>query len=138
MTEEDEFDYRKALILPVNSKGELFIQDRRGHKKPDWGYFGGGMEEGETPLETVIRESKEELCLDLKEEDLIYLGPSVTNWDGTKIIRHIYLYHTDQPEFEVKEGKAGHWFSFDEVNDHLEKEDLFDEVRVLIKSNPKG
>ncbi|HLA25570.1 MAG TPA: hypothetical protein VJ028_00210 [Patescibacteria group bacterium] len=38
------FDGRKALIVPVNSKRQILIQDRRGYKKPDWGYFGGGIE----------------------------------------------------------------------------------------------
>ena len=37
------FDGRKALIVPVNSKRQILIQDRRGYKKPDWGYFGGGI-----------------------------------------------------------------------------------------------
>ena len=66
----DKFGYykfRKALLVPVNSKGEVLIQDRSGHKPPPWGYFGGGIEVGETPIVAVIREAKEELDLTLKE-----------------------------------------------------------------------
>jgi predicted alpha/beta hydrolase family esterase len=44
LEETIKYDARKALIVPINSKRQLFIQDRRGHKPPDWGYFGGEIE----------------------------------------------------------------------------------------------
>jgi 8-oxo-dGTP pyrophosphatase MutT (NUDIX family) len=128
MEEDKKYDVRKALLLPLNSRNQLFIQDRRGHKKPDWGYFGGGIEEGETPLQAVIRESKEELCIDIQENDLIPLGTSITDWDGKSIIRYLYLYPTDQVEFDVREGKGGHWFSFQEARERMDHKDAFDEV----------
>lgn len=127
------YDARKALILPINSEGKIFIQDRRGHKKPDWGYFGGGMEGDETPLETVIRESREELTIDITEQDLTYLGISETEWEGTKIIRYMYLYSTNQEEFDVREGKGGHWMTFAKVRELLDDKDRFDEVVVRIQ-----
>lgn len=117
----------KSLLLPVNLKKELFIQDRRGHKKPNWGYFGGGMEDGETPLETVIRESREELCLNLEEKDLIYLGTSTTDWGGV-IVRHLYLYFTEQIQFDVREGKGGVWLSFDKARERFDDKDRFGDV----------
>jgi len=72
------FDNRKSLIVPINSKQQIFIQDRRGFKKPDWGYFGGEIEENETPIEAVIRETKEELDIDIQPNELKYLGTSTT------------------------------------------------------------
>lgn len=123
-----DFDRRKALILPMNSKGEYFIQDRRGFKKPDWGYFGGEIEEGETPLEAVIRETEEELSIKLVENDLVYLGTLETDWDGVKIIRYFHLYRTDQEEFDVQEGAGGYWLSFGEVLERLDKKDHFKDV----------
>lgn len=133
MEETDTFDVKKALILPFNSKRELLIQDRRGFKKPDWGFFGGSIEEDETPLEAVIRETQEELTVDLQESDLIYLGTSITDWDGVHIIRYLYLYSTEQVEFDVREGKGGHWLSFDEVRKRLEDPDRFDQVVAKIQ-----
>lgn len=130
-------EIRKALLLPLNSKSQLFIQDRRGHKKPDWGYFGGSIEAGETPLEAVIRESKEELCIDLTESDLIYLGESTTDWDGTINIRHLYLYLTEQESFDVREGRGGYWLSFDEVRERMTDKDRFDEVATRITTKLK-
>jgi predicted alpha/beta hydrolase family esterase/8-oxo-dGTP pyrophosphatase MutT (NUDIX family) len=123
-----EFDNRKALIIPINSDKQIFIQDRRGHKKPDWGYFGGEIEEGETPVEAVIRESKEELDVEIKPDELTSLGTSTTAWNGRKIIRYIHLYKTEQKTFNVLEGAGGHWMSFDEARGHFEDKDRFDEI----------
>lgn len=130
-------EVRKALIIPLNSKQQIFIQDRRGHKKPDWGYFGGSIEGDEMPLETVIRETKEELSIDVGESDLVYLGESVTDWDGEQIVRYMYLYPTEQVEFDVKEGKGGYWFSFDEVRTLLDDKDRFDDIVSRIKESLK-
>jgi 8-oxo-dGTP diphosphatase len=100
-------EIQKALLLPVNSRGEIFIQDRRGHKKPDWGFFGGSIEAGETPVQAVIRETEEELSLKIEESNLASLGISETDWDGVHIIRYLFLYKTDQETFDVKEGRGG-------------------------------
>lgn len=128
------FDNRKALIVPINQKREVLIQDRRGHKKPDWGYFGGEIEENETPIEAVIRESKEELDIDIKNSDLKYFGTSITKWNDRANIRYMFLYPTDQESFNVLEGKGGYWFSFDKVREHLDDKDRFDDVRKRIEN----
>lgn len=128
LEETIKYDARKALIVPINSKQQVFIQDRRGHKKPDWGYFGGEIEQNETPLEAVIRESKEELDVDIKPDELKYLGISTTLWNDHKIIRYMYLYSTEQKTFNVLEGKGGHWLTFQEVRGRLDDKDRFDEI----------
>jgi len=132
--EDKDFDKVKALILPVNSEWKVFIQDRRGHKKPDWGYFGGGIEEGETPLEAVIRETKEELSIDITEDDLISLGISDVEWDDKKLRRYFFLYKTDQKEFDVKEGAGGYWFTAEEALSHLDGKDNLKEILERAKS----
>lgn len=127
------FDNRKALIVPINSKHQIFIQDRRGHKKPDWGYFGGEIEKDETPIQAVIRETKEELQIDVRANELKYFGTSITMWNERKNIRYMFLYHTEQEKFDVLEGKGGHWFSFAEVREKLDDKDRFDEISGRIK-----
>ncbi|MCR4327947.1 MAG: NUDIX domain-containing protein [Patescibacteria group bacterium] len=127
------FDNRKALIVPINSKHQIFIQDRRGYKKPDWGYFGGEIEKGETPLQAIIRETKEELQIDVRADELKYLGTSITPWNERKIIRYMFLYRTDQEKFNVLEGKGGHWLAFEEVRERLDNKDRFDEISDRIR-----
>lgn len=52
-----------ALLIPI--EGDRFLlQDRRSiHKEVylEWGFFGGGIEPGESAEEAVLRESREEL-----------------------------------------------------------------------------
>lgn len=127
------FDNRKALLIPINSEQQTFIQDRRGHKKPDWGYFGGEIEAGETPMDAVIRESKEELDVDISPAELRYLGTSITVWNDRKIIRYMHLYPTERKDFTVLEGKGGLWLSFDEVREKLDDKDRFDLVVKMIE-----
>lgn len=128
-----DFDNRKALIVPINSKHHIFIQDRRGHKKPDWGYFGGEIEAGETPTQAVIRETKEELQIDVRANELKYLGTSITLWNERKIIRYMFLYPTNQEKFDVLEGKGGHWLIFAEVREKLDDKDRFDDIANRIE-----
>ncbi len=133
-----QYNNRKALIVPINSKRQIFIQDRRGFKKPDWGFFGGEIEQGETPLEAVIRETKEELDININPDKLKYLGVSTTLWDSVKIIRYMYLYFTEQEKFNVLEGKGGYWLNFQEVRERFDKKDKFDEIIQMIKKHEKS
>ncbi|TSC68546.1 MAG: hypothetical protein G01um101456_600 [Parcubacteria group bacterium Gr01-1014_56] len=119
---------QKALLVPINSQNQMLIQDRRGQKKPDWGFFGGGIEEGETPLEAMIRESKEELDLEIRPEELEYRGNYRTVFEGVGTTRYFYLYRTEQETFTVLEGNGAHWVSFPEAMTRMEKWDTIDEV----------
>lgn len=129
----------KTLLLPVNSKNELYIQDRRGYKKPDWGYFGGSIEKGETPLQAILREAKEELCLELQESNLVYLGELPTDYTGTPTNRYFYLYPTDQETFDVREGNGGVWLPLPKARERMDHKDRFDEIaRLIQKARPNA
>ena len=57
----------------MNSKGELLIQKRTPTKRlyPNlWSITSGGTDQGESTLETACRESKEELGIDIKPEEM--------------------------------------------------------------------
>lgn len=122
----------KSLIIPIDSKGELFIQDRRGYKKPDWGFFGGSIEDGETPLSAVIRETKEELNIDVSEADLKYMGEFSIVHGEKNIERHLFLYKTDRANFTVSEGNGGIWMSRDEAEKHLDIDERFERIIAAI------
>jgi len=80
----------------------------------------------------VIRETKEELTIDISESELTSIGTSITVWGDRKIIRYMYLYPTDQEAFDVREGKAGLWLTFEETRSRMEDPDRFDEVAKKI------
>lgn len=66
-----KFYRRVAIFIPYNEKGEILLQHRTDdapHYPGFWGFFGGGIDEGETPEDAVDREAMEELRLDLSEK----------------------------------------------------------------------
>lgn len=70
---------RKILVVAIwieNSKGELLIQKRSIEKDGKWATTGGHPKSGETSLQGIITEVKEELGLDISNEDIkfIYSG----------------------------------------------------------------
>ena len=56
-----------VMIVIQNSKGEFLMQKRVPEKGGDWGVTGGHPKSGETPLEGMITEVKEELGITLLE-----------------------------------------------------------------------
>ncbi|MCX4285704.1 MAG: NUDIX domain-containing protein [Clostridia bacterium] len=58
-----------------NSKGELLITLRNPNKKAGglWEFIGGGVLAGETTTQAAVREVKEEIGVDLTDNDLTYL-----------------------------------------------------------------
>lgn len=113
----------KALIIPFNSNGEILIQDRSNMKKQvnmPWGYFGGGIEEGENSQDAVIRESKEELGIDIDPVSLEFIGLFEDQpKNDLQIIRHVFLWRTDkkESEFDLSEGKNLKYTKPNEVKD---------------------
>lgn len=128
---------QKALVIPYNSKGEIYIQDRTDYKPPPWGFFGGSIENGETHLEAVIREIKEELDLDLTTQDLNYLGDIHTEYDGVYTERYFYLYKTDQPSFTVLEGAGGKWVTWEEAAPLFARDNKLSEIKNAVTEKMK-
>ena len=71
---------KSVAIILKNSKNELLLQLR--DEKPEivylgyWGFIGGGVEDGETELQAIKREIKEEIDCDIgptKELGKFYL-----------------------------------------------------------------
>jgi len=61
---------RVALFVLKNQEGRVILQHRTktARRLPNhWAFFGGGIEQNETPEEAVRREAKEELGIDLKD-----------------------------------------------------------------------
>lgn len=103
----------KSIFIPINSKGEILIQDRTGHRPPPWGFFGGSIEEGETPIQGLIREIREELNLDIQESDVQYIGQTWRIEEDVKKIFNIFLYrkNINDRDIELNEGAGFLWIS---------------------------
>lgn len=61
------------IVIESNQLKKVLLQIR-GTEKSRIGIFGGGVDNNESSEDTAIRELKEELGLDIKQEQLEYLG----------------------------------------------------------------
>lgn len=125
--------YHKALLIPINDKRQIFIQDRRNYKKPDWGFFGGSIEENEEPIEAVIRETFEELNITITPQELLFVGTFTVNFGDIVSRRHCYVYVTEQAEFTVSEGNGGVWLTEKEATARLDPGEKFSELWLAIE-----
>ena len=88
-----------ARILLTNTKGELFLLlthfDPEVGLPPRWITPGGGIDEGETPLEAAVRELREETGIVVSPEALgEKLGEIAGRWAwGDGVNHHTYVDH---------------------------------------------
>ena len=124
--------YRKGDIIPDgyypmvvmvvirNSKGEFLMQKRVPKKGGDWGVTGGHPKSGETPIEGIITEVKEELGLDFSNEHF-YLYDS--GCDGNDCYKMYYVnkdIDIDGITIQKNELSEVKWFSMDELKHMVE------------------
>lgn len=66
----------EVAALFIEHENRILLLHRQEHKSQGnlWGIPGGKLEKGETPLEAVIRETKEETGYDFSNEPIEYLG----------------------------------------------------------------
>jgi 8-oxo-dGTP diphosphatase len=107
-----------SLIIFYDKDKRILLQDRTGISKwgEEWGFFGGAVEKDETPEQTLVRETKEELSFDLKEFEYIEKFESNVS-DDFKVIAHLFVspLNNNLKRFRQKEGKSMKLFSLDEA-----------------------
>lgn len=136
------FWHKAVVLFIINSKEQVLLQ-KRSEKKEMWpGMWdvsaGGHVLAGEIGTEAVIRETKEELGIDIDKKDLLFLGVSrSTNHKKGILNRHFneyYIINTDIDEkklclndTEVSEVK---WVDKEEIIDRIKdnKRDLTDKA----------
>jgi 8-oxo-dGTP diphosphatase len=108
---------RVSVIIFYDDKKRILLQDRRGISKfgNEWGFFGGGIEENETPEQAVVREAKEELDFDLKE--FRYIGKYEGKINENIFILHVFVspLNDNLSKFRQKEGRGMKMFSLTEA-----------------------
>jgi len=136
---EDKGYVRASNLFIINSEGKLYVPVRTAHKTiaPN-GYdysAGGHVGSGDDYLYTIIREVKEELNLDIQNEDLILVEKTVSN--TLKYIYCVYLMYSDKtPSFNPDDFVGADWLYpnelIDKINEgHPAKATLKDSVMLL-------
>lgn len=113
-----------VMVCIQNSKGQFLMQKRVPRKGSDWGVTGGHPKAGETPLEGMITEIKEELGIDVPANKLVLFDEG---WDGVDCFKMYYLnMDLKANELTIQEDELSEvkWFSMIELQDMVEKQIL--------------
>jgi len=91
-----------SLIVPYARDGRILLQDRRDISKigEEWGFFGGGIEDGETKEQALVRETKEELEINLHKDAYEYIGKDALKWVDPKGIKWTFYRHFFATKYE--------------------------------------
>ena len=101
---------RKILLLRVEDEKVSF-----------WQPITGGIESGESPEETCLREIKEETSLLLSRSNLTGLGDFMVKIDDNlSIHKNLFLVLTEQKDIQLSDEHVGaQWVALDKVSSQL-------------------
>ena len=129
-----------ADVWIMNKENKLLIQKRSPQKRLEpnvWSMTGGSVIYGEKPIETIVRESKEELGIDVNPDYLKFLIKFKTGnvWVEEYILRQEF--DISKLKFLEEEVSDAKWATWDEI-ESLENDGNFIKnrwpfVRNLIK-----
>ena len=128
-----------AVIVPYNSRKEVLLQLRDIEPGINtWVLFGGKIEKGEKPEETLKRELKEELEWNIKNFTLfnVYLPNLTKNQE-----RKLFVYMTPLESiknFKIHEGFKFNFFSKEELKNiklGFDFERILNDFYQIIKNN---
>lgn len=121
-------------VILENYSNEFLLQLREdidGIAYPGyWGFFGGGIEEGESPLGSAKRELKEELGLNLKESDFEFRFNS-SSTSGKGYVFHLKLDFNIE-DLNLMEGEAMKLFTINDLNKIKKRTP---EITLFLESN---
>ena len=122
-----------TVLCLIHNKDSYLLQDR---VKKDWkGYTlpGGHIEPGESIVDAVVREMKEETGLMIKSPRLC--GVKQFPIEGGRYI--VFLFETDQFEGEVVDSDEGkmHWVKISELSNVNLVDDFNELLEVMLSDN---
>jgi NAD+ diphosphatase len=98
-----------ASLALVRNKGEYLVMKRsKAPKKDFWDLPGGFVDPGETFLEALIREIKEETNLDVAVVQFLGSYPSIYGDTGKTTIAEAYLFEAANRRVELSEENSEH------------------------------
>lgn len=106
----------------INSEKKILIQKRSPNKKNEpnvWAMTGGSVIVGENSLETIVREAKEELNININPQKLKLVTKFKTGnvWIDTYFLKNDYdIAEMKFQEEEVSDAKWATWNEIDEMN----------------------
>lgn len=103
----------RGVIFIITRSNKFLVQLRDEHSFQDsgmWAFPGGKSDEGESEMDTVVREAKEETNLNIKKENCQLLMKRLGNQNLVFICKV-----EGKQEFKVLEGADLRWMTIEEI-----------------------
>ena len=126
-----------VMVVIRNAKGEFLMQKRVPSKGGDWGVTGGHPKAGETPMEGIITEVKEELGLDFSNEKFIEYDSGCDGKDCYKMYFVNKDINLNDITIQKEELTEVRWFSMDELNNMVINNELNEDQIACFKKVTK-
>lgn len=126
------------LFNPGNNKILLHKRDSKTKINPNkWGFFGGKSENDEKPLETFIREMREELGIEISEDQIIPLCSYLNKEFNT--YRYVFYVESDlkKSQMQLGEGADFEWISLSDAVSYDLTDKTKKDLELFIKNISK-
>ncbi len=119
------------MVVIENSKGELLLQKRSKEKGGKFGFTGGHAKTGEDSLQGIISETREELGLVLKSEEIELL--KTERVDEYDVFHDVFYVKKDIDKssltLQKEEVEDANWYNNEEIREII-KNDMFFENHI--------
>jgi len=150
---EGDLVYRKKVnAVILNSKNHILLLQLVNYGDTDWNTPGGGIEEGETPEEALVRELQEELGTDkfeIVEKSIIknkYDFPDFVvvqqlkkgnKYKGQEQAQFIVRFLGEDEEIKIQEAeiRAYKWVNYEDLESHLNFPDQWENIKKVIEKS---
>ena len=105
-----------VAAIMISDKEEIFIAQRDYPEQLSgkWEFPGGKIEDNETPQESLTREMKEELGIEINIDQ--FFEESVYDYDFAKVRIRAYLCQFVSGEIELRDHNASQWVDLNNLN----------------------
>jgi mutator protein MutT len=101
-----------SVLILYSVTGQILLQ-HRSHDAPRlpnfWAFFGGGIEQGESPREALEREIREELSYQVQNPYLL-LAQEIRD-EGDQNTKYVFVEQYQNQPLQLGEGQAMGWFT---------------------------
>jgi 8-oxo-dGTP pyrophosphatase MutT (NUDIX family) len=105
-----------SLFILYTAMGKILLQHRSkdAPRLPNyWAFFGGGVEEGESPTRALEREVLEELSYQVQRP--YFLMAQTIRDEQDENTKYVFIEKYEDQPLQLGEGQAMGWFSLDET-----------------------